>query len=180
MSNVPMRVSLLTSVDDIRQTMASHCSRLALSAGNTGKKWSSMKSMEAITMSPCAMSALQRARAAASSSHSAAACTLKTRPGMLRTSRCWARSAALARWLSIVTNTTRMATAGAARRPSAAEMSFCIVQGVHGNERNAAFAGVGFGVPAGFATHEERDFFELALGLWTPGEQVAGHGTGRA
>ena len=77
-----MRVSFITSPADIAQTIASQWSRRARSAGSTGRKWSSMNSIVAITMSPLAMSAQQRSMAAESSPHSAAACTDRRRPGI--------------------------------------------------------------------------------------------------
>ena len=107
MSNLPMRVSFITSLADMAHTIASQASRRACSEGRTGKKWSSMNSMVAMTMSPCAMSALHRSSALLSSPHSAAACTLSVSPGIARASVRSARAAALARWLSIVTSTTR-------------------------------------------------------------------------
>jgi hypothetical protein len=58
MLNRPMRVSFITSAADMAQTMASHASRRAARAGSTGRKCSSMNSIVAITMSPCAMSCL--------------------------------------------------------------------------------------------------------------------------
>ena len=80
-----------------------------------------MNSIEAITMSPCAMSALQRSSADASSAHSDAACTASETPGSFFCSSRCARCAALARWLSIVTMTTRITDA------SAAEVGFRVI-----------------------------------------------------
>ena len=127
MSKRPMRVRRVTSVADIRQTMASQASRRACSAGSTGRKWSSMNSMVQITMSARAMSSVQRRSASGSSVHSAAACTLSDRPGKARASWRCARAAALARWLSMVTSTTRIVGAPVW---SAAEMGFGIVEGL--------------------------------------------------
>ena len=93
----PMRVSFITSPADMPQTIASQCSRRAFNAGRTGRKWSSMNSIIVMTMSPVAMSSRARSRAAGSSPHSEAACTLKDRPGSDRASVRWARCAALAR-----------------------------------------------------------------------------------
>jgi len=71
-----MRVSLVTSPADMIATIASQSARRARSAGSTGRKCSSMKSIETITMSALPMSAMQRASALPSfSPHSAAACT---------------------------------------------------------------------------------------------------------
>eukprot|EP01136_Pigoraptor_vietnamica_P016177 Opistho-1_new@59960 len=167
MSNLPMRVSLVTSVADIRQTMASHRSRRARSAGNTGRKWSSMNSMVAITMSARAMSSVQRLSAAPSSPHSAAACTDSDRPGtVLARLRC-ARSAALARWLSMVTSTTFMP--GDSTWLSAAEMGFGIVKGLQGDDGQAFVPGIEFGVAAGLAANEKRDLAQFLFGLDAPG-----------
>ena len=62
-----------------------------------------------------------------SSPHSSAACSVRFRPGRSRRSSACARAAAPARWLSIVTMTTRIGVA------SAAEMRFGIVQGLDGD-----------------------------------------------
>ena len=136
MSNLPMRVSLTTSAGrHAAQTIASQCSRRACSAGSIGRKWSSRNSMVAMTMSPLAMSARAALAAPpASSPHSAAACTAERRPGQLaRAARGRARSAALARWLSIVTMTTRIGVSARAAA-SAAEVGFCVVQGLDGDQ----------------------------------------------
>ncbi len=123
MLNRPMRVRPITSVADMAQTIASHCSRRALSAGSTGMKWSSMKSIVTMTMSPQAMSLRHRSRARPSLPHSPAACTVSVRPGNSRVSMRLARSAAPARWLSIVTSTTRMGEAAV----SATEVRFGVI-----------------------------------------------------
>ncbi len=73
MSNLPMRVSCVTSAALIAQTIASHWLRRACSAGSSGMKWSSRKSIVTMTMSPVAMSALQRSSACSSLPHSSAA-----------------------------------------------------------------------------------------------------------
>jgi hypothetical protein len=108
MSNLPMRVSLVTSPARHR---ADH--RVALvaarrSAGSSGWKWSSRNSIVTMTMSPWAMSALQRASARSSSAPfvggvRAEAAGRAAGGASVRLARC----AALARWLSIVTSTTR-------------------------------------------------------------------------
>ena len=158
MSKRPMRVSFITSPADMAQTIASQCSRRACSAGSTGRKWSSMNSIVAMTMSPRAMSARQRSSAAASSPHSAAACTRRRRPGHRARQACGRRaSAALARWLSIVTITTRIADAAWRRPASAAEVRFGIVERLDGDGGDAALAGEALGVAACLAAHEERD-----------------------
>ena len=73
MLNRPRRVKRTTSAADMAHTMASQCSRRSCSACSTGRKWSSMNSMVATTMSPRAMSSQQRCRAFGSLPHSSAA-----------------------------------------------------------------------------------------------------------
>ena len=85
-------------------------------------------------MSPWAMSARQRSSAARSWPQSAAACSAERRgPAARARSVARARSTAPARWLSIVTITTRNGVA------SAAEMRFGIVQGLDGDRRAGPF-----------------------------------------
>ena len=135
MPNLPMRVSLTTSAADMQQTIASQSSRRAASAGSTARKWSSMNSMVAMTMSPRAMSARQRASAAASPPHSSAACTDESQARQIaRAAACGARAAAPDRWLSIVTIDDAHAASA-----SAAEVRFGIVERLDGDRWHAAF-----------------------------------------
>jgi hypothetical protein len=113
--------------------------RVAVVAARTqrrqhGRKWSSMNSIVAMTMSPgdVGAAALQRAVVA----HSAAACTVRLQAGHLARSVRRARAVALARWLSIVT--MHHAHRGPGRR-SAAEVRFGIVEGLDGDGGHAAF-----------------------------------------
>ena len=86
---------------------------------------------------------------------------------MLRDKLRCARWAALARWLSMVTSTTRMEAASppATETPSTAEVRFCIVQSLDGDDRNPLLLRISFGVAAGLAAHKEGDFFEDFLQL---------------
>jgi hypothetical protein len=81
MLNLPTRVSFTTSAEESRPTTASHASRRAFSAGITARTWSSRNSIEAMMMSPRAMSARQASSAAVSPAHSSAACTISSSPG---------------------------------------------------------------------------------------------------
>ena len=87
MLNLPIRVSFITSVADIAQTIASQWSRRARNASRTGLKCSSMNSIVATTMSPRAMSSLQRASASGSSPQTQAAWTESVSP-VVRASPC--------------------------------------------------------------------------------------------
>ena len=112
MLNLPMRVSFITSAADMAQTIASQCSRRAFSAGSTGRKWSSMNSIVTMTMSPrrdVGQAALQRRAVGAPF---AGGMHRQRQARQLARQLRLARSAALARWLSIVTSTTRIGVAG--------------------------------------------------------------------
>ena len=73
MEKRPRRVSLTISPAEMQPTMASQWSRRACRSGSTAWICSSTKSMQAITMSPPAMSALQRFRDCGSLAQSVAA-----------------------------------------------------------------------------------------------------------
>src|SRR5512139_803362 len=124
--------------------------------------WSSMNSMLAMMMSPLAISSLHRCSAAASCSQSAAACRLILRPGMDRSRDRRARSHVAARWLSIVTITTRTEPG------STAEVGLCFIQGLEGYGLDAAFCGVAFRVAPCLTPHEERDFSKFLFRFRRP------------
>src|SRR3954452_620112 len=133
--------------------------------------WSSMNSMVATTMCPWEMSARQRSSAVPSRPQSAAACRQRSRPGSSRASVARARSTAPARWLSIVTITTRNGVA------SAGEVRFGIVERLDGDGREALRQGEALGVVAGLAADKERDLQQLGLRLRRPARR-AGRGRG--
>src|SRR5262245_60932604 len=83
-------------------------------------------------------------------------------PGRSRRRNAWARAAAPARWLSIVTITTRMGVV------SAAEVRFGIVQCLDCDDRETAGLCERLGVAAGHAAHEERNFLEFGFGVGRP------------
>src|SRR3990167_1208343 len=162
----PMRVSLVTSAALMMQTIASQWSRRACSAASSGRKWSSMNSIVATTMSARLMSSRHWASASSSPTQWSAACTASTRPGRLAASVRRARSAALAKCESIVTIVTRIGRAATAA--SAAEVRFGVIEGLDGDGGQATFERKALGVAAGLATHEERDLLQLQLGLAGP------------
>ena len=111
MSNWPRRVSCTTSVALAMQIIASQSIRRARKASRMGKKWSSMKSMPATTISAEAMSARQRSISTSLPVYSEAACRLSDKPGNSRASVCLALWIELAKCVSIVTITTLTAVA---------------------------------------------------------------------
>ena len=58
------------------------------------------------------------------------------------------------------------------RKPgrSAAEMGFCIVQGLDGDDGNTAVLGEALGVAPCLAAHEERDLAEFLFGVAGPAD----------
>src|ERR1700753_786135 len=124
---------------------------------------SSRNSMVATTMSPRAISSRQCSSAAGLQLHSSAAWIARSSPGNSARKVARAREAADARWLSIVTMTTRMGVL------SAAEMRFGIVQGLECNQGQAPLLSETFGVAARLAAHEEGNLVKLLLCLARPG-----------
>src|ERR1700761_8299559 len=120
---------------------------------------SSRKSMVATTMSPRAISSRQCSSAVGLQLHSSAAWIARSSPGNSAHRVARARDAADARWLSIVTMTTRMGVL------SAAEMRFGIVQGLEGDQRQVSLQGETFSIAARLAPHEEWNFVQLLLRL---------------
>ena len=118
--------------------------------------------MVAMTMSPRAMSALQRQARRRR-------CPICRRRGrqfetgqFLAQQDHSARAAAPARWLSIVTTTTRIGVG------SAAVMRFGIVQRLDCYRRKSVGMREHLGVAARLAANEERNFFQFGLGLAFP------------
>ena len=126
-----------------------------------------MKSMVTITRSACATAARQLASAVSLSRQAEALWVCRCRPGRSRARRSAALSAALARWLSMVSNTTLMRGAWVLL-DLPAEMGFGIVERLHGDGRHAQVLGKSLGVAAGFATHKERDLAQLFFGFGAP------------
>src|ERR1700761_7803571 len=118
--------------------------------------------MVAITMSPPAIAAVQRAKAASSVPHSSAAWTDNSSPGKSRRSNFCARAAAPDRWLSMVTTTIRTGIA------SAGEVRFGIVKRLDGYGGDAIFSGEALGVAARLAANEEWNFVQLFFGIVRP------------
>src|ERR1700759_4419738 len=116
---------------------------------------SSRNSMVATMMSPRAMSSRQCSSAAGLQLHSSAAWMARSSPGNSARRAARARDAADARWLSIVTMTTRMGVR------SAAEMRFGIVEGLEYDQAEIPLAGETLGIAACLAAHEKRDSVEL-------------------
>src|ERR1700755_1708741 len=113
--------------------------------------------MVATTMSPRAISSRQCSSAAGWHLHSSAAWIARSSPGSSAHRVARARDAADARWLSIVTMTTRMGVL------SAAEMRFGIVQGLECDQCKASLPGETFGIAARLAAHEEGNLVEFQL-----------------
>src|SRR3569833_975776 len=88
----------------------------------------------------------------------------RSSPGSSERSRAIAREAADARWLSIVTMTTRMGVL------SAAEMRFGIVQRLYGDQCNVPLLRETLSVAARLAAHEEWNFVQFLLGVLCPAD----------
>src|ERR1700761_1238815 len=123
---------------------------------------SSRNSMVATTMSPRAMSSRQCSSAAGLQLHSSAAWIARSSPGSSACRVARAREAADAKWLSIVTMTTRMGVL------SAAEMRFGIVQGLECDQGKVALLGEPFGIAARLAADEKWNLVELVLRFARP------------
>src|SRR6202012_5417286 len=123
---------------------------------------SSRNSMVATTMSPRAMSSRQCSSAAGLQLHSSAAWIARARPGNSAHNAARARDAADARWLSIVTMTTRMGVL------SAAEMRFGIVQGLECDQGEVSLLGETFGVAAGLAANKKWNLVQFLLRFARP------------
>src|SRR5215469_8580745 len=123
---------------------------------------SSRNNMVATTMSPRAISSRQCSSAAGLQLHSSAAWIARSSPGNSAHSVARAREAADARWLSIVTMTTRMGVL------SAAEMRFGIVQGLESDQGEVTLLREPLGVAASLAAHEEWNLVKLLLRLRRP------------
>src|ERR1700754_1586724 len=115
---------------------------------------SSRNSIVATMMSPRAISSRQCSSAAGLQLHSSAAWIARSSPGNSTRSAARARDAADARWLSIVTMTTRMGVL------SAAEMRFGIVQGLECDQADIALLGETLRVAARLAAHEEGNLVQ--------------------
>ena len=105
MSRSPILVNCTISWSAMIPTIASQVSRRAFRSGRIAKIWSSRKITEETIMCAVAISALAKASAEGSFSHSAAACTIMDRPGKLRSSDGVTRATGPAACRSSVNNT---------------------------------------------------------------------------